>query len=320
MTRPPFTEEHLHRAVTAAVQAPSMHNSQPWRFRLRDGAIEVLADPSRQLPVADRSGWAMRMACGAAVFNARLALAVTGMPANVRLRPDLSDPHLMARLVPGTPRPPTPPEQELYAAIARRRSNRRPFFTTPVPLEARASLVEAARAEGAWLELVNGMLALSMIAEIARNAEHILRRQPGYQAELSSWTRTEAAPDGVPLVAAGTAPEPQDLLPQRSFTGRLRAPGRDFEAEPLLAVLGCVGDSPADQITGGQALQRVLLTATTAGLATSLISQPIEVPGARERLRVALHRYGAPQMVLRIGYGQPAPPTPRRDVDDVIDP
>ena len=74
-----------------AVRAPSLHNTQPWRFRLRDGAIEVLVDPARRLPATDPSGWGARIACGAALFNLRLALAVAGTPATVRLRPYPAD-------------------------------------------------------------------------------------------------------------------------------------------------------------------------------------------------------------------------------------
>lgn len=69
----------------------------------------------------------------------------------------------------------------------------------------------------------------------------------------------------------------------------------------------------------GQALQRLLLTATDHGLATSMLSQPIEVPAAREQLRIGLGRGGTPQMVVRIGYGRPGQPTDRRPLDEVID-
>ena len=109
-----------------------------------------------------------------------------------------------------------------------------------------------------------------------------------------------------PLVAL-----PQDLLPQRSYTDRARAPGRDFEPEPLVAILGTTGDLPQDQLMAGQSLQRVLLTVTDAGLACSMISQPIEVPAARDQLRRSLGRSGTPQIALRIGYGQPGRPTGR---------
>ncbi|HEX2774068.1 MAG TPA: nitroreductase family protein [Micromonosporaceae bacterium] len=314
-----FTDADLRAAVTAAVRAPSLHNSQPWRFRLRAGGIEVLLDRSRSMPASDPGGWAARIACGAAVFNLRLALAVAGTLADVRLRPYPTEPDVQARLVPADPRPATPTEQNLFAAIPRRRSNRAPFFPDPVPTEARWSLVEAARAEGAWLELVIGGSAVAAVAEIVQEANRALQRNPEYREELSHWVRREPAADGVPSAAAGPVGEPHDLLPQRPYGDGSRAAGRDFEAEPLVAVMGSPGDTVTDQLAAGQALQRVLLTATEAGLAASMYSQPIEVPSAREQLRLALGRFGAPQMVIRIGYGQPGWPTPRRDLDEVID-
>lgn len=313
-----YDEADLRRAAQAAIRAPSLHNSQPWRFRLRDGGIEVLADASRQLSVADSGGWAVRIACGAATFNARLALAAGGTPAQVTLRPLDTDPEVVARLTPGPPRPPTYREQDLFAAIPRRHSNRQPFWPNPVPSEVRATLIEAARAEGCWLDLLVGMTALSGFAEIANSADRVLRRDVRYQAELSGWIHADAAPDGVPVTAGGPLPEPQDLLPQRPFGERPRTAGRDFEPEPLVAVLGSAADRPIDQVVAGQALQRVLLTITDAGLASSMMSQPIEVPSARDQLRRSLSRTGAPQMTLRIGYGGPGRPTERRDLDDVL--
>jgi nitroreductase len=313
-----YDDADLRRAAGAAVRAPSLHNSQPWRFRLRDGAIEVLADPERQLAVADSTGWAVRIACGAATYNARLALAAGGTPAEVLLRPERAEPYLLVRLSAATPRPPTYAEADLAAAIPRRHSNRRPFWPDPVPPEARLRLVEAARGEGAWLDLLIGMTALSGFAEIARSADRVLRRDVRYQAEMSAWTHADEAPDGVAVMAGAPVAEPQDLLPQRAFSDRHRAPGRDFEPEPLVAILGTDGDRPVDQLVAGQALQRVLLTVTDAGLASSMISQPIEVPAARDQLRRALGRAGTPQLALRIGYGVAAGPTRRRAVEDVL--
>lgn len=313
-----YDQADLRQAAQAAIRAPSLHNSQPWRFRLRDGGIEVLADPSRQLTVADSGGWAVRIACGAAVFNARLALAVSGVPAQVALRPQGAGLDVIARLTPGPARPPTYAERDLFAAIPRRRSNRHPFWPNPVPSEARVRLIEAARAEGCWLDLLVGMTALSGFAEIAKSADRVLRRDFRYQAEFAGWTHADHAPDGVPVTAGGPLPEPQDLLPQRAFGDHHRAAGRDFEPEPLIAVLGSSADRPIDQIVAGQALQRVLLTATDAGLASSMMSQPIEVPAARDQLRRSLSRSGTPQMAVRIGYGAEGLHTERRALDEVL--
>ena len=178
-----YTAAQLRTAAVDAVRAPSLHNTQPWRLRLRDGGIEVLADPARRLPATDPSGWGVRIACGAALFNLRIALAVAGIPARVRLRPDPAEPDLLARLVPDLPRRPTPAEQTLYGAIPRRFSNRLPFWPDPVPADARWRLGEAARAEQCWLELLIGVSAVSAFGEIARSAHRVLERDPAYRAE-----------------------------------------------------------------------------------------------------------------------------------------
>jgi hypothetical protein len=314
-----LTRDGFLAAAEAAGRAPSLHNSQPWRFRLADGAMEVLADPDRRLPVADPHDWATRIACGAAVFNARLALAVRDIPVDVRLRPDTSEVDLQARLCPLPTRPAARADHALYEAIGRRHSNRRPFVDVPVTADTRARLVAAARVEGAWLELLSGVGPLAAVGEIVRAADRVLNRDPGYRAELAAWIRPDrAARDGVPVSAGGPSPEPHDLLTTRDYGGTPRATGRDFETEPLVAILGTTGDTPTDQLVAGQALQRVLLTATGAGLSTSMLSQPIEVPQARERLRTALGRSGSPQLVIRIGYGEPASVTPRRPVLDTV--
>ena len=154
---------------------------------------------------------------------------------------------------------------------------------------------------------------------MVRAADTALVRDARYRDELTEWSRRADSDDGVPLAAGGPSPEPQDLLALRDFGGGTRAPGREYETDPLVAVLGTPGDTVLDQLVAGQALQRVLLTATEHRLAVSMLSQPIEVPAARDQLRHALGRHGSPQLVLRIGYGQPGFPTRRRPIEEVIE-
>jgi hypothetical protein len=288
-------------------------------FRITDTAVDVYADRSRQLAVADPGGTALRVSCGAAIFNLRLAFAHLGVEANVRLLPDHFDVDLMARVVAGTPRPATPAQAASYAAIPRRHSNRSPFLDTAIPLDVRTRLVQAARAEGAWLDLLIGPPALATVAELIHTADRILNNDEAYLAELASWTRRNRdATDGVPSDTGGPAPDSRDLLARRDFGGPPRAPGHDYETDPLVGVLGSSADSPLDDLIAGQALQSVLLTATSAGLVASLMSQPIDVPRVREQLRIGLRRYGPPQILLRAGYGVPGSPTRRRPTSEVL--
>jgi nitroreductase len=314
-----YTADDLAAVVELAIRAPSMHNSQPWRFRLSGGAIEVRLDKIR-LPDIPARAWAGRVSCGAAVFNLRLALAVLGKPAVVLVQPHNRDPDVVAKLVPDQPRPASGAERTLYAAIPRRHSNRAPFSTQSIPADLRFRLREAARSEGGWLDLIIGTSAVNALAEVVNAANRVLQRDKAYAGELARWSREEIAQDGVSVRAAGYAPEPQDILPMRAFGARTRPPGRDYEPEPLVAVLGSAEDRDTDQVKAGLALERVLLTATDAGLAVSMFSQAIEVPAARERLRLALGRHGIPQMVMRVGYGHPGYPSLRRPAASVIDP
>ncbi len=310
-------------AVAAAVRAPSLLNSQPWRFRIGEDHIDVLFDRGRRLPACDPTGWAMRMACGAATFNLRLALATGGSPTRLRWRPEVSDPDLVARLTPAAMPDPTPHERRLARVISQRRTNRSPLRAEPVSTVARARLIEAARAEQAWLVLVTGVGPVGAVGEVVRAARRVLDRDPRYRAEVAAWADDANDADlgtGFDDLLRPQAPGGTPGGPDEAASTVQSGPTADpVEPEPVVAVLGSAGDLPIDQLSAGYALQRVLLTAADLGLAVSMHSQAIEVPAAREQLRLALGRFGAPQMVLRLGRGEAGTPTARRDPAEVID-
>ena len=315
-----LSREDFDGVVRVATLAPSMHNTQPWRFRQSDGAIELSLDPERQLRVADASGWASRVGCGAALFNLRLALAVRGTPGRVTLAPDTDDPYLLARVTLGERRAPLPSELRLHHAIALRHSNRMPFIDKPVPADVRAALTAAARAEDARLDLLIHPAAVEETADLLHTAQRALEREPAYRDEMAAWIRADgSASDGVTRSAGGPAPAPDELLRRRDFGGRELAGQLDYGRDPLLAVLSTATDWAADQVQAGQALQRVLLTAADIGLSASLFSQPIEVKPVRDQLRLALAHRQEPQMLMRFGYAIPAPRSPRRPVTEVVD-
>jgi nitroreductase len=312
-------EATLLSAIQAAVAAPSLHNSQPWRFRIRDGGVDVYVDRRRQLDVIDPSGREMLISVGAAVLNLRVAIRQHGCVPLCRMWPDPAEPDLVASVRPGPAAAPDPAVAALAAAIPRRHTNRRPFERVVVPAAVLEGLTGAAAVEGAALGVADAV-ARTAILSLVRTAEHRLRTQGRYRAELSDWTvPAPGRRDGIPPQAYGPWAA-LETLPLRDFgltQPHLHRLDERFEPYPTILVLCTTGDSAQQWVRAGQALQRVLLVATVHGLAATPMSQPLEIPALRELCTDTRTGRWA-QVILRVGYGQPTAATPRRPLAEVV--
>jgi len=306
--------------VTAATLAPSRHNTQPWRFRFEPASqtIDLCADPARALPVGDPDGRAVHIACGAALFNLRLAAIVAGRQPVVRLIPDPVQPLLLATVRLAGSCQAAQHEIELHAAIAARHTNRSPFSGRAVPPGVLAELAEAARIEGAVLHLPDCQ-ETSRLLRLARDAERDQLADPAYRAELARWAGGARDLEGVPDEVAGPR-DPARATPVRDFNpARPRPAGYAwFEEEPQLAVLSTLCNTRADWLRAGQALERVWLMATLRGVAVDPLTQLLETADAW-LVRDPRSGMEHPQMILRLGYGLPVARAPRRPVSDVLD-
>jgi len=312
----------LHDELTeawlgAAVAAPSIHNTQPWRFRVHDDMIDVRADPDRHLRFLDRDRRSMLLSTGAAVFNLRLAMALDGRLPVLQSFP--ADGLTVARIKPGRVGTPGPDLRALGTALFRRHTNRGPYARAAVPARVINELRVAAAIEGAELTVLDGVRSDALLALIA-TADAAQRHNPAYRRELATWTAADPhRRDGIPAHLIG--PRDRDgRLPLRDF-GLLSAgpdrPAVPFEPRPQLLVLSSRTDSRSARVRAGQALQRVLLSATVRGLATQPMTQVLEVPRLRRAMADPADPW-FPQMILRIGYGLPVPGSRRRDWSEVI--
>ncbi|MGX1095131.1 hypothetical protein RKD47_005812 [Streptomyces albogriseolus] len=321
-------EKTVTTLVAEATLAPSMHNAQPWRFRFLTGERLLLlhADLERAMPRSDPGDRALHIGCGAALLNMRVAAAHAGHAPDVRLLPEPQDPLLLAavRLTEQTGGGRDDELARLHAAIRQRHTSRHPFAEKDVPEDVRTMLRDAAARESATL-LFPGAWHAETVLDLIRDAESRDVMDADAREDLIRWTRlgaeADTAVDGVPEYAFG--PRKRDgRAPVRDFAGRRPVADRGtttFEYTPHLALLSTSGDGPADWLRAGQALERVLLEATLADLATSLTSHALETPELRLLVRDPGSGTGQVQMVLRIGYGPRGPATPRRPVSDVLD-
>jgi hypothetical protein len=323
------TPEEISRfAVEAAVYAPSVHNTQPWWFSAGDHEISVHADVERRLGVADPDGRELMISCGAAVFTARVALRYLGFVPKVRILPDPDLPNLVARIgYSGERVSPVDYERELFAEIPRRRTHRGGFDLEPLP----AALVSALRAEAAKEHATLRIMAdegqRGALASAVEAAEYALRLDPARMREQARWSPPPGSRrrDGVPPTAYPARPErTEPPFPSRDFAHGhgWGLPPAGTGAVPLSAgvagVLTTGADHPADWVQAGQALQRVLLLATSCGVAAALHSQPLEVPELRAFVGAVLCDGAFPQMVVRLGTTGQASASVRRGVDEVL--
>jgi hypothetical protein len=314
----------LRRAAVKATLAPSVHNTQPWRFDLSPDGLDVFADPSRQLRALDPTGRQLIISCGSAVFNARVSLAAAGLDARVERLPDPAHANLLARIT-AVDRLGGQVDSIsfLEPAIELRQTNRRQFSDDKVPVELLDSLVAAASAEHSDLLVVareDDRLALTVLSQ---RADAIQNTDPAYRAELRAWTTDDDnRTDGVPVQAVphvdGSA---HDEIPIRDFdglgSGSLPAETHSSHRQCLL-LLGSSGDGPADWLRAGEALERVLLEITRRGFAASPLTQVVEVPSTRAALRNALGLTMYPHVLLRVGRAPLTPSTRRRRLVDVL--
>ncbi|MFE9774804.1 Acg family FMN-binding oxidoreductase [Streptomyces sp. NPDC005931] len=302
--------------LAAAVAAPSIHNTQPWRFGLDavTGTVEVRADHRRTLPLTDPDARAQHLSVGAAVLNLRVAAAHCGWNPVVRLLPDSREPDLMATVLLAEPLGESRPVLAgLYEAVGRRHTSRMPFTGRPVPDPVVAEMTAAARAEGAHLYVpdipgTRRLLRLTAAGE-ARNRAH-----PARTAESRAWVTAPGAdvPYGVPLPALG-ARDAGGRMPMRDFTGPLPGlvpPALRFERHAQVGLLWTTHDRRRDWLRAGQAMERVLLVATAHGVRTSILHQAMEWPDLRAAT-AGTRRRCSPQLLVRFGYGPDGGRTPR---------
>ncbi|AXB44536.1 nitroreductase family protein [Amycolatopsis albispora] len=284
-------ERTVRTAIELAVRAPSVHNSQPWRWRLGGRTVHLCAGRDRQVRETDPNGPELLLACGAALHHLRIGFAVQGWRTRVYRLPDPAEPDHLAEIEP-YPGEPGADEVALAAAIPRRRSDRRRYDPRRPP-EAHVSLViDRAQTAGVLVRAVTDRRARpQLVRALAECARHQLLG-PAVLLELAAWRGHW--PPSVP----------------------------DHDHESVLLVLGTRADDRAARLRAGEAMSEVLLSATGLGLASCALTDPLGSIDVRPTLAKEVLDGAHPQVVCRLGWArlnaEPLPATTRRPLDEVV--
>ncbi|HTI75259.1 MAG TPA: NAD(P)H nitroreductase, partial [Mycobacterium sp.] len=311
----------VRSALSLALRAPSVHNSQPWQWRVGEHSLHLYSDPDLHLPHTDPDARDMLLSCGAALNHCVVAFAALGWQSKVRRFPNPSDPHHLAAIELRR-YPANAVDVALAAAIPRRRTDRRFFSAWPVPQGDIALMGARTARAGVMLRRVDGLANLKRLATEAATRH---ATDPEYLTELAMWSGRYASVAGVP---ARNTPEsdPSASIPARTFAGPVLEQAPDAtpaEDNAAVIALGTADDDDMARLRAGEATSLVLLTATALGLASCLITEPLEITETRAEVQADVFgAEGYPQVLLRIGWApvnaDPLPSTPRRSLSEVV--
>jgi nitroreductase len=312
----------LVQAADAARFAPSIHNTQPWRWVVRDGALELFGVTERQLTEQDPEGKMLLLSCGTALHHALVALDAEGWRHEVS-RPDSPENGPIAVIRPTGREAVRPEATRHFQMLQVRRTDRRTVTDEVVPESTLTFLIKAAEEGGARLHVLNRdqVLQLAAAADLAQKAQDSDDR---LRAETASWVGGERA-DGTGIPASALPEElPLTTVAERDFQTRgTLAAGEGHDRGATYAVLYGTGDDSVDWIRGGEALSRLWLAAAEQAVSLLPLSGPVEIPSTRVALRQMLGGLGWPFIAVRLGSLDPArsapPKTPRLPAGQVIE-
>jgi hypothetical protein len=313
----------MRELVRLATLAASSHNTQPWKFRLEQGAVTILPDFTRRCPIVDPDDAHLYKSLGCAAENLVHAAAAQGHLAHASLDSRANEariglePSISARA------------NALFHAIPRRQCTKLSYDGRPIDSGARAALEAAGSGNGVRVVLIDDRARREAILEYVCEGDRVQLSDPAFRNELTAWLRFNDAAavrtgDGL---AARTAAQPSlpDWLGRRIIrfvlTGRAQArtDAANIRSSPLIAVFVAREDAPHAWFEAGRCCERFALQATALDIRTAFINQPIELSVLRPQLHNLLGlRDETALLMVRCGHGPRAPFSLRRPVDDVI--
>ncbi|MEE6176236.1 Acg family FMN-binding oxidoreductase [Mycobacterium sp. 050134] len=316
--------EVIRDAVTLACHAPSLHNSQPWRWIAEGPTLQLRADRFRLVYATDRAGRELTLSCGAVLDHLRVAMAAAGWDSVTDRLPDPKDPDHLASVRFSPMHAVTEAQRRRAAAILRRHTDRLPYQPPAAWPSLQSALRRAVAAYGVSLDVVSDD-ARPALAEASRLTETLRRYDTSYQDELRWWTSPFGADMGVPQSELVSSSESSRVdigrvFPPAGGGGRHATVDRD---RSQIVVLTTGSDAPLDVLRCGEALSAILLECTVAGMATCTLTHMTEMAASRDAISEVTGNHGLPQLLIRIGTSPARDShvggTARRPVTEVLE-
>ena len=311
--------EWMNELVRFATKAPSSHNTQPWRFELRDETLRVRPDTDRWLQVADRDQRELFISIGCAVENLAIAACYRGLRPEVSLDADPETGETIATITlgQGAAGDPQSGGLDLFAEIPRRRTSHAQFDGRRPAAAELDALRSVSDGHGVELALLDDEESIRRVADLSAEADREQFADPAWRRELGRWIGRGVL--GARWPVSRIAQVVVTHVDMGESTGRKNA--GLIAGSPSVGILWTYTDTHDDHVRAGRAYERFALAASAMGIATHPVSQALEVPRLKDRLAALLPATDAvPQHVFRMGYAPgEGRATPRRRPEKMIE-
>ena len=315
--------EVIRDAVRLACRAPSLHNSQPWRWVAEDDTVQLFLDKNRVLYSTDHSGREALIGCGAVLDHFQVAMAAAGWTANVDRFPNPNNPLHLASVDFSPMKLVTEGHRRRANAILLRRTDRLPFVEPPDWDSFESQLRRSATSDAVRLDVIADDLRPEL-AQASQLTESLRLYDTSYHSEILWWTGPFEDREGIPYSSLVSASEGDRVDVGRNFPVPHHG-DRRFEFghdQSKILVLSTYDNERASVLQGGEMLSAVLLEATMAGLATCTLTHITELRASRDIVATLIGQATTPQALIRVGLApkiEDLPPkTPRRPIDEVF--
>jgi nitroreductase len=325
VSRSPLSQSPLARdLVRFATLAANSHNSQPWRFTLVSGGIEIRPDLGRRLAAVDPDNHHLYASLGCAAENLSIAAAARGKAGELSFAPEKDG---IVSL--GFGKGPAP-ASDLFDSIPARQSTRGTYDGRPVSAgDVQVLRAAAGAVQGVDLVMITDRPRIDRVRDLVVAGNSAQMADPAFMRELKAWLRFNprqallsadglfSATSGNPVLPAWLGQLAIDTLFTAGVENEKYA--RQIASSAGIAVFAAEKDDREHWVLAGRACQRFALQATALGIKHAFVNQPVEVPTLRPELAGLVGLPGRrPDIVMRFGYGPTLPFSPRRPVDAVM--
>lgn len=310
----------LSAIIARAALAPSVHNTQPARWRITDDGLLLACDPATILPAGDPEGRDAGLSCGAALEAAVLALSAGGISARVTdhwLRNDtttIPGYRLAAILRPGAQTRPDPLEPLLDSRFTFRAA-----FLPAIPdmwrhWQPDDAVLLTDPADKDWIATLNDKIGLQTLrrSPVRKELVHWMRLSRGHpRYALDGMNRAALRMSAPTAFAAGLTLGPLwPLCDRLGLTPAMTAEAKNTTSAAVIAAFHRpAGESP---VTTGRAYLRLCLNAARCGFAGWPMAALADDPATRATIAAQLHIGPDRRLIQMIRFGVPAGPMPAR--------